>query len=176
MFILKYRKCCLIVAPVAITKVIYEEGELAYQEVEAPATYNGVIYVTPGAEYSIKLEVLKNDLADSSEKVSDIKINDESFGECNPSGDDYDCTFHDCTPLLTRKTVSSTTGEMSVDLTFIGHSYDCNCDKRTWECKDERLPKGDLSAMSAVARVTLTPETGKNRLNLSHFKESEIQY
>ena len=136
------------------TKVIYEEGDAGG---EAPTTYSGVLYVIPGAEYSIKFEVLRNDLGDPSEKVSDIKINDESFGECNPSGGDYDCTFHDCTSVLARQTVSSATGEMSVKLTFVGHSRDCNCDKTTWECQSELLEQGDLSPMLAVYRVTLTP-------------------
>ena len=43
--------------------------------------------------YRLKVEVLRNDLADSDEKGADIALDGVSIGDCNPDGSDLDCTF-----------------------------------------------------------------------------------
>ena len=141
--------------PAPITKIVYQEGDFGYDE--SRATYTAIFYVPPHVEYVLKIEVLQSDLAGITEKITDIDVDGMPFmdGDCNPPGDDYACTFYDCTPLMTRKTTSSATGIIEIDVRYTGHSKDCNCDKTTWECKDENQIFG--SPMTAVARITLTP-------------------
>lgn len=126
-------------------------------------TYSELIDVVPHMRYEIKFEVLLNDLGSANEKVSGIKFNRISLGECNPSCEgmtesecDYACTFYDCTPYLNSRIATSGTETIKVDVEFQGHSRDCDCDKNSWECKREDTHP-NLSPMIAVARVTLTP-------------------
>ena len=53
--------------------------------------YNyGTITVQPGITYAVKVEILRNDLGSSSEKVRDITLDGKSIGDCNPDGGDQD--------------------------------------------------------------------------------------
>ena len=144
--------------PKPIQHIIYKEGKDPSNWDET-ATYEDVINVQPGIDYSVKVEVLRNDLGSSSEKVSRIALNGRTIGDCNPDGDDYDCTFFDCSPTLSTKQVSSHGGSIVASLTFQGHSRDCDCDKGTWECAKEDTKIG-FDPMLAVAKITLTPLSG----------------
>ena len=137
-----------------IKHVIYEEGKTVKKN-----TYKGILSVLPGIEYRVKVEVLRNDLAGSDEKVSRIALNGRTIGDCNPNGGDYDCTFFDCSLTLSTKQISSSDGSVVAALTFQGHSRDCDCDKETWECAKEDTKKG-FAPMLAVAKITLTPLSG----------------
>ena len=138
-----------------IQHVIYSEGKSNSD----PAKYKDDINVLPGIEYSIQVEVLRNDLGDSTEKVTKIKINGETIGDCNPDGGDYDCTFFNCAQTITTKRISSPDGTIFASFTYVGHSRDCDCDKETWECAKEDTKTG-FSPMTAVAKITLTPLNG----------------
>ena len=59
-------------------------------------TVTGTIAVTPGVEYVVQMEVLRNDLSDPSEKVAAVTLDGAAIGGCNPDGGDYDCTFCEC--------------------------------------------------------------------------------
>ena len=139
--------------PVTIQHVIYGEGTTPKD------TYEGILNVLPDIEYSIKIEVLRNDLESSSERVSKIILNGETIGDCNPDGGDYDCTFFDCAQTLSTKRISSSDGKIFASLTYQGHARDCDCDKETWECVKENTKPG-FTPMTAVARITLTPLNG----------------
>ena len=68
--------------------------------------YNrGTITVQPGIWYTVNVEILRNDLDSSDEKVQDITLDGRSIGECNPDGGDYDCTFFNC-PITSASAVS----------------------------------------------------------------------
>ena len=141
--------------------MIYKEGKTPsnWNGNNTKATYDDVLNVLPGVDYSIKVEVLRNDLGQSAEKVSRIALNGRSIGECNPDGDDYDCTFFDCSQTISDKSISSTNGSIVASLTYEGHSWDCDCDKETWQCAKENTKVG-LTPMTAVAKITLTPLNG----------------
>ena len=112
-----------------------------------------------GIEYNIKVEVLRNDLQSYSERVSAIVLNGETIGNCNPDGGDFDCTFYDCAQTLSTKRISSTDGRIFASITYVGHSWDCDCDKKTWECAKENTRTG-FTPMTAVAKIILTPLNG----------------
>jgi len=103
-----------------------------------------------------KVEVLRNDLGSSNEKVSSIKIGGVELGECNPDGGDYDCTFYDCGKT---HSFTATSSELEVEMTFTSHSWDCDCDKATWQCSRQETVSG-RTAVEAVARFTLTEVMG----------------
>ena len=131
-----------------VTQVIYSEGTAAQ-------TNNaGTITVVPGVTYIVSMEILRNDLGSSSERVVDVTLDGTSIGGCNPDGHDYDCTFFTCSQ---SPSVSSATGNIAVNLEYAGHSWDCDCDKESWECSKEDTVSG-RTKMTAVARFTLTPQ------------------
>jgi len=75
------------------------------------------------------------------------------LGHCKPDGGDYDCTFFDCKKTLDFTSEST---KLDVEMTFTGHSWDCDCDEKTWACSKEKVVAG-RTAMQAVARLTLSP-------------------
>ena len=91
-----------------VTEVIYSAGTSATQ-------YNeGSITVRPGVKYTVDVEVLRNDLGGSGERVEDILLRPDqgiqgadqvSIGGCNPDGGDQDCTFFNC-PITSATVVS----------------------------------------------------------------------
>ena len=138
-----------------IQHVIYAEGK-------TPTSWIGsIINVVPYVPYSLKVEVLRNDLAGTEEKVSNIKLDGVTIGDCNPDGGDYDCTFFDCGQSLTKTTITSSNGSIIAALTYSdrGHTWDCDCDKNTWDCRKQNTMIG-FTPMTAVARFTLTPIPG----------------
>ena len=140
---------------------------IVYKEGKGPPNWNGMdaieytddIKVQPGIDYSVKVEVLRNDLGSSDEKVSRIALNGREMGYCNPDGGDMDCTFFDCSTTLLYKHISSPSGLLVAALRYQGHSRDCDCDKGTWQCAKEDTKAG-FSPMLAVAKITLTPLIG----------------
>ena len=143
----------LVIEAVPIVHMVYGEGK------QHRPTYESVINVVPNVQYQLQVEVLRNDLSSSDEKVSRITLNGVEIGDCNPDGGDYDCTFFDCHDTIRNKTISSTNGLIPVVLTYQGHSWDCDCDKETWICSRESSIAG-RTPMTAVARFTLTPIIG----------------
>ena len=130
-------------------------------ENEKRTTYTDTIQIVPRQKYWMKFEVLRNDMNDADEKVSRIEINGQDFGDCDPPGPDYDCTFFNCAPEIVKNQIASEDGKLQVKITFQGHSHDCDCDKSTWKCEPEandplqRDPK--LFPIVVAARITLTP-------------------
>ena len=142
--------------------MIYAEGRNeSWNGKPTRASYEDTITVVPHLKYELQIEVLRNDLGHPSERVSDITMNGVGVGGCNPDGDDYDCSFYNCTSSLDQTTVSSDTASIKAIFHFQGHSSDCDCDKNTWECSKENT-KPDLTPMTAVARITLTPIHGRS--------------
>ena len=133
--------------------MVYGEGKTARP------TYESIINVVPNLDYNVKVEVLRNDLGSYGEKVSKISFDGVVFGDCNPDGGDYDCTFFDCKDSIQKLPLSSNTGYILVALTYQGHSCDCDCDKETWTCSRENQI-ATRTPMTAVARITLSPIIG----------------
>ena len=144
-----------------IQHVIYAEGRTpsSWNAQPTKATYTSMINIVPHLTYILKVEVLRNDLASSNEKVSNITLNGVAIGDCNPDGEDYDCTFFDCSGSLTKTSISSGNSSILAAFTYEGHSWDCDCDKETWKCSKENTTI-NYTPMTAVAKVTLTPLIG----------------
>ena len=139
----------LVIDAEPIVHMVYGEGK------QNKPTYDSVINIVPNVRYHLQVEVLRNDLASSSERVSRITLDGVNIGDCNPDGADYDCTFFDCHNTIRTKHIF-TNGSIPVSLTYQGHSWDCDCDKETWMCSRESSIPG-RTPMTAVARFTLTP-------------------
>merc|ERR1711884_822100 len=136
-------------APGNITTVIYTTRDEGTQR-----NNRGNITVQPGVEYAVSVEILRNDLASSDERVDDITLDGNSIGGCNPDGGDYDCTFFNCP--IAPATVVSQTGNVEVNMVYMGHSWDCDCDQQTWNCSRENSVPG-RTPVNAVGRFLLTP-------------------
>ena len=142
----------------AIVKVLYKAGKSGAGDI------SGSVSVTKGTKYAVKIEVLRNDLGSSDERVKSIKIDGKEVGKksgyaCNPDGGDYDCTFFDCKSQITDNlVVTAASSTLKLALDFEGHSWACDCDTSSWKCSRENAVKG-RAAMEAVARVTLTPQS-----------------
>lgn len=132
-------------------RVVYTEGRGG-----AKTDNRGKVEVEEGVDYIVGFEILRNDLGDGSEYVTDVIVDGHSLGECHPDGGDYDCTFFQCPFTETVITASSSTIDVNIRVT--GHSWDCDCDKQTWECSAEGSVSG-RTPMTAVGRFTLTPST-----------------
>ena len=135
--------------------MIYKESTLDYAPSSGVETFKDVIYVTPNELYEIRFEVLRNDLGDEGEEVKSIKIGGETIGRCKPPGDDHECDFYDCSANLERNEVSSSSGILSVELTYTGHSHDCDCNKATWICEKQNNDMKGRTRIAAAARITL---------------------
>merc|ERR1712224_463342 len=119
------------------------------------ADFKGTATLVPNVAYSVKFELLRNDLGAASEKASDILVDGTSLGECNPDGGDYDCTFFNC-PVPSGTTITSVTGIVQLRMKMQGHSSDCDCDETSWQCSRTNSVAG-RTAMTAVGRYTFTP-------------------
>jgi len=138
-----------------IVKVVYSAGKGAQE------WNDGIITASPGVDYHVKMEVLRNDLAHYDlEKVIDVTLNGKSIGGCNPDGGDYDCTFFHCPTPLNWKVTAPASGLIPVRMRYTGHSWDCDCDMNDWTCsKESTVP--NRTPMTAVARFTLTRVSGQ---------------
>ena len=155
-----------------ISKLLYQgqqDGNLTTIEEE--------MEVIPGVVYRIELEVLQGGLESPDATVSKITLNDNEFGECNPPGSDYSCSFYKCHFDQDKNEILSLTGLLHVELKFKHTSHHCDCDENTWECSPKKRidRSGDVPnriPVHAVARLTLTPirsTKGKNTTYSSSF-------
>eukprot|EP00040_Diaphanoeca_grandis_P044315 m.11940 g.11940 ORF g.11940 m.11940 type:complete len:361 (-) comp9071_c0_seq1:26-1108(-) len=131
-----------------ITHVVYRQGTTAY------ASNPGEIQVVPNRKYLVNFEILRNDLGQDHEYVTNIIVGGQNYGPCRPDGHDYDCNFYNCTRAK-QMIVTPTTTVLKVDMRIIGHSWDCDCDTKTWQCSKENTIAG-RTQMTAVGRFTLT--------------------
>ena len=145
-----------------IKHMVYGEGETT------KSTYESTINVAPNLDYDVRIEVLRNDLGENDERVSKITFDGVTIGDCNPDGSDYDCTFFDCRDTIQNAQVSSETGSIRVALTYQGHSWDCDCDKETWDCSPENQVSS-RTPMTAAARITLIPISGNYSSSCSNI-------
>ena len=104
------RKMYLPILVAVVTKVIYTGNTVKRFN-------SGTITVQPGLQYSVNVEILRNDLASSSEKVQDITLDGISIGGCNPDGNDFDCTFFNC-PITSASVVSQGTNSIEKKYVF----------------------------------------------------------
>ena len=74
--------------------------------------------------------------------------------ECNPPGDDYDCTFHD--GCYSDRIMTFNTSVVSAEYRLIGNSRDCDCNLDTFQCFREDTTTGNVGVV-AMAKYTLTP-------------------
>ena len=140
-------KFYLVILVAVVTRVIYSG-------LPTRGHNPGTITVQPGVKYTVNVEILRNDLGGSGERVLDITLDGKSIGGCNPDGGDYDCTFFKCP--ITPATVVSQTGNILVNMVFTGHSWDCDCDEQTWDCSRENSVPGRMK-VTAVGRFELIP-------------------
>ena len=126
-------------------------GTTAYSNPSA----TGTVLLQAGSEYTVQVEILRNDLGGGygSEYVSAIYVGSTNIGWCAPNGGDYDCTFYTCSAT---HTFTPTTSSVALSINVEGHSWDCDCDMTTWVCSAENTVAG-RTPMTAVARYTFTP-------------------
>ena len=133
-----------------ITHVVYKKIPQQFQN-------DGTINVKAGQKYNVSFEILRNDLGSPSEYVQDVVIDGIHLGGCNPTGGDYDCTFHNC-EYASPTTIVATSDTITASIFLVGHSHDCDCDMTTWECSMENTVAG-RTPMTAVGRFTLIGES-----------------
>ena len=129
--------------------MVFEEGTVA----GSTSTYSEVINVYPDVKYIVTVYVLQNGLQDKDANVN-IIVEGNSIGECNPDGNNNDCSFHDCSSQVSSRVYSSALGEISVTLQYAGNSAGyCTCDTTSWACSSgiERSP------IVAAAKIELKP-------------------
>ena len=73
-------------------------------------------------------------MADENSKISDVRVDGISIGECNPVGSDYACDFYECGTIPGTKVFSSSTGSFVLEVDYVGQSYKCDCDLSSWTC------------------------------------------
>ena len=131
--------------------MVYSSGTTAYSNPSA----TGTVLLQAGSEYTVQVEILRNDLGGGygSEYVSAIYVGSTNIGWCAPNGGDYDCTFYTCSAT---HTFTPTTSSVALSINVEGHSWDCDCDMTTWVCSAENTVAG-RTPMTAVARYTFTP-------------------
>ena len=133
-----------------IRKVVYSSGSTRKTE------NKGVVDVLKNTPYRVRFEILRNDLDSASEKVTEVLVDDQDLGECNPDGGAYNCTFFDCSVTQKEVTVVSETGKINLNMKLTGHSHNCDCDTSTWNCSRENTVSG-RTKMTAVGTFIFTP-------------------
>merc|ERR1712032_906162 len=149
-----------------IVQVIYKSGKnsqsQAYRNKEI---IKGTLKVVPGVQYSVKAEVLRNDMGGSSEKLATVTLDGKHMlpsAGCNPPGSDYACDFWKC-PVVSAAQVMSKTGSIAVAYDVKETSYDCDCDTKSWQCSSELAKVKGRTPMEAAVRFTLTPMPDVNK-------------
>ena len=145
----------------AIVKYIYKSGSNKdEQSTRDSEIISGTVDVIKGVTYSVKAEVLRNDLGGSGKKVTSITLDGKKLlpqSGCKPPGDDDACDFWSC-PLDSEFTITSKTDTIAVEMDFDGHSWKCDCDTKKWACSKAKTVTG-REPMEAVVRFTLSPLT-----------------
>ena len=116
-----------------------------------------------GVTYSVSVEVLENDLGHRSEMVTDMSIDGQDIGGCNPpsvgGARDYACTFYNCDTQVHRQKFVAKSSSAEIVMTYQGHSHDCSCNMDTWDCASEHDKTNNANnrkPMTAVGRFTFT--------------------
>ena len=163
-----------------LTRIVYQNDDGANA---ATDTWLSTINVQPNTKYSIAWQVLRSDLASSSENVVDVQLDSLSVGGCNPPGEDYACDFYDCTGSSTQY-ITSATGVINVAATFTGHSKDCDCDRSDLDGKCAREDtvnsytptkaalKFILTAMPTTLEVKIVPPPDSST-TITHYNVME---
>ena len=99
--------------------------------------------VVPGVVYMVELEVLQGGFESPDATVSRIILNDHEFGECNPPGSDYSCSFYKCPFEQDNNEIFSLTGLLQIGIKFKHASHHCDCDETTWECSPKKREDRD---------------------------------
>ena len=95
----------------------------------------GTLSVTPGKQYSVKVEIYLTDL-DLSSEYATITIGGENFGDCNPNSSNSNCTpqsgccWYDCSNDLSKGNFLASSGQIAV---VARYSYEVNCCTCPWE-------------------------------------------
>ena len=103
-------------------------------------------------------------MADENSKISDLRIDGISIGECNPVGSDYVCDFYECGEIPGTKIFSSSTGSFVLEVDYVGQSYKCDCDLSSWTCASNIgsvFQVDNPTQVVAAARINFKP-WGKN--------------
>ena len=142
-----------------IVQVIYKSGKNSQAQAQRNAEIiKGTLKVVPGMHYTVKAEVLRNDMASYSEYLATLTLDGKHMlpsAGCNPPGSDFACDFWKC-PVVAEARVMSKTGSIAVALNVVETEWDCDCDTNTWQCSAENSVKG-RTPMEAAVRFTLTP-------------------
>ena len=142
-----------------VTNVVYQEGTSV-----GTSTYSKTVQVYPNQEYSIDVEVLRGGLADDKSKISDLRVDGISIGQCNPIGSDYACDFYECGEIPGTIIFSSSTGSFVLEVDYVGQSYKCDCDLSSWTCASNIgsvFEVDNPTQVVAAARINFKP-WGKN--------------
>ena len=134
--------------------------------------------VIPGIVYKIGLEILQSGLENDIARLSEFKLDDNTLGECNPSGSETACSFYNCFKDASKKEITSYTGVISASLVYHKNPhYTCDCDFNTWECSPKHGHTGHIAnraATRAAAKITLTPIRNTKGSKILIFSNSRI--
>ena len=106
----------------------------------------GTLSVSPGIQYSVKVEIYQADL-DSAEEYATITIGDENFGNCGNSAAQCRCEWYDCSTDLSEENFLASSGQTTVEVvaTYSDEVNYCPC------------PWGSPSVNTlGIIRITLT--------------------
>ena len=95
---------------------------------------------------------MDTDTGDSVE-YADITLDGKNFGRCNPSSNDYTCTWHNCSEMVhgtnvERQAITSLDGVILFKASYNRH------------VNQARTCTVDSFTGTAIVRVTLTPADG----------------
>ena len=139
-----------------VTQIVYQE------DVDGDTWTASITGVQKNMYYKVEYEVMQGDLGSSNEKVVDVTVNGVSVGGCNPTADDYDCTFTSCNGInendLKDVIILSTSNSIAVIATYQEHSKDCDCDRSNMDglCSKEDTVGGRTPTKAAL-KFKLTP-------------------
>ena len=128
---------------------------------------SGSLTVVANTQYSIKMEIIRSDLNSATEYVESIKMNGVNFGSCNPTGPDSestnDCTWYDCSSILSPTSITPTSTTITVELTYTSDSdyIRCYCDRTASSSSASCSETSGADAIYAAVRVTLTSLNGE---------------
>ena len=165
----------------SVTKVVYQEDVSGYCTTlnEPACVWNASISgVQANFYYKVEYEVMQGDLGSSDEKVVNVTLNGVSVGGCNPTGDDYACTFASCNGENGNDkkdvVIFATSNSIAVTATYQEHSKDCDCDRSNADglCSEEDTVTGRTPTRAAL-KFKLTPTTSQGILIGRHFSEDQ---
>ena len=108
----------------------------------------GTLSVSPGIQYSVKVEIYQADL-DSAEEYATITIGDENFGNCGNSAAQCRCEWYDCSNDLSEEIFLASSGQTAAVATAT-YSSTVDC----FSCLDDCAWEGVDTL--GIIRITLT--------------------